>query len=69
MWTCDKCGGENVEQEYAVMLKMNDTDGWEEGIQNSYGNDFYWCPDCDDECSPIGSHRNSLHKDYNPKLG
>ena len=65
-YTCDLCGGENPNQEYVVLLPMNGQDGWEEGIANSYALDFYRCPDCDEECSPIASHINSLHPDYVP---
>ena len=51
-WKCDKCGSKEVQQEYSVMLDMN-TDEWEHGIEDLYEVDFYWCVDCDEECSPI----------------
>ena len=53
MWICDKCGSEEVQQEYSVMLPMNSEDGWEQAIENCYATDFFWCEDCDEECSPI----------------
>ena len=51
-WKCDKCGSKEVQQEYSIMLDMN-KDGWEKGIEDCYETDFYWCVDCDEECSPI----------------
>ena len=52
-WKCDKCGSKEVQQEFSVMLPMNSEDGWEQAIENCYGNDFYYCEQCDDECNPI----------------
>lgn len=52
-WKCDKCGSEKVSQEWGVMLPMNEDNGWEDGITNSFSNDAYWCDDCDEDCSPI----------------
>ena len=53
-WKCDKCGSEEVQQEYAFLRSMNDTDSeyWDPEI-NAWKNDFFWCVDCDEECSPI----------------
>jgi hypothetical protein len=70
MWTCDKCGSEKVEQEFAFYRPMNDRgpfapDYLNDAI-NAWQNDFYWCVDCEDECSPVKSVCNSLHKDYEP---
>ena len=53
MWICEKCGSKEVQQEFSVMLPMNSEDGWEQAIENCYGNDFYYCEQCDDECDPI----------------
>ena len=54
-WKCDKCGSEEVQQEFFVMLPMNSEDGWSrlECLEQVHGNDFFWCVDCDEECSPI----------------
>ena len=54
-WKCDKCGSEEVQQEYAFMRPMNnknDSDYLDDAI-NAWQNDFYWCVDCDEECDPI----------------
>ena len=53
MWKCDKCGSEEVQQEYSVMVSMNSEDGWGDAIENCNSTDFCWCPECDDECFPI----------------
>ena len=45
-WKCDRCGSKEVQQEYSVMLSMNKEDGWEQAIENCYGNDFYYCEQC-----------------------
>lgn len=63
-WTCDKCGGENVLQEWSTMLLMNKEEGWEDGGDNCYDTDYYFCNDCDDDCSPMSSEINSLHEDF-----
>jgi len=68
-WTCSQCGSDNVLQEFSVLLEMNEDNGWEEGIENNYANDFYWCNDCDEECSPVRAYTNSLtpfYKDSRP---
>ena len=62
-WTCDKCGCEDVMQEWSTMLPMNEEAGHNEGWA-SYDTDYYFCNDCDEDCSPIRSEINSLHKDY-----
>ena len=62
-WKCDKCGSKKVQQEYSVMLPMNSEDGWEQAIENCYGNDFYWCTECDEECDPIRDD------DQDPEVG
>ena len=62
-WKCDKCGSKEVQQEYSVMLPMNSEDGWEQAIENCYGNDFYWCEDCELECDPIRD------EDQDPEVG
>jgi len=51
MWKCNKCGGENVSQEWSVFRPMNDPDAdiWADWWQTM---DSYWCDDCDEECSP-----------------
>ena len=51
-WKCDRCGSEEVQQEYAIMLDMN-TEGFEKSIEDCYETDFYYCTQCDDECNPI----------------
>ena len=71
MWTCDKCGSEQVQQEFAFMRPMNDKhqrlgSSFQDDAMRAWQNDYYWCDDCDDACSPIASHINSLHKDYEP---
>ena len=69
MWKCDKCGSDEVQQEYAFLRSMNDTDSEycldirEENSSNcldiiddainAWKKDFFWCVDCDEECSPI----------------
>lgn len=71
MWTCDLCGGENVQQEFAFYRPMNDRGPFAPDYQkeaiHAWNNDFYWCDDCDDACSPVDSVCNSLHKDYEPE--
>ena len=63
-WTCEKCGGENVLQEWSTMLPMNKDNGWETGADDCYDTDYYFCNDCDDDCSPIRARINPLHADY-----
>ena len=72
MWTCDKCGSEKIMQEWAFYAPMNsestpraelDSDD----LRNAFANDYYWCEDCEEDCSPIDSKINSLHKDYIPE--
>lgn len=54
MWVCDNCGSEEVQQEYAFMRPMNDNNSeYCDDAINAWQNDFYWCVDCDEECSPI----------------
>lgn len=60
-WTCDVCGSENVKQEYYSYHSMNEEDV--EPALLSAG-DFYWCEDCDEDCSPVRACSNPLHKDY-----
>tara|TARA_R110000751_G_scaffold279529_1_gene381972 strand:- start:517 stop:681 length:165 start_codon:yes stop_codon:yes gene_type:complete len=50
-------------QEWSTMLPMNEEAGHNEGWA-SYDTDYYFCNDCDEDCSPIRSEINSLHKDY-----
>ena len=67
IWTCDKCGGENVLQEWSILTSMNSNEVLEEEITNLQPGNFYWCPDCEEDCNPIDSHINSLHPDYEPE--
>lgn len=53
IWVCDICGSSKVSQEWATLLPMNEDGGWEESFSNSFANDFYWCEECDEECSPV----------------
>lgn len=59
-WTCNLCGSENVDQEFAVMLPMNSENGWEQAIENCFGNDFYWCNDCLTQVDPILKSENPI---------
>ena len=69
MWTCDLCGSEKVQQQFSVMLPMNEGVGRdrESALNDLYGDDYYFCEDCQEDCSPIASNINSLHKDYEPE--
>lgn len=55
MWKCDKCGSDEVQQEYGFLRSMNDKDSTEycDDAINAWKNYFFWCVDCDEECSPI----------------
>ena len=68
MWTCDLCGSENVQQQFSIMLPMNEDDPViGQGHDLLYADDYYFCEDCLSDCSPIKSYINSLHKDYEPE--
>lgn len=61
-WTCNLCGSKNVDQEFAVMVPVNsefDSDN-EYILSSRYGNDFYWCNDCDTEVNPVRDSENPL---------
>ena len=54
-WKCEKCGSTNLDQEwvfYAPMNEQADLD-WVQFSSGATQNDFYWCKDCEEECSPI----------------
>ena len=69
MWTCDLCGSEKVQQQFSVMLPMNEGVGRDGGsaLNDLYADDYYFCEDCQSDCHPIKSYINSLHKDYEPE--
>ena len=60
-WRCAECGAETVEQGWSFYAPMNLT--YEETLalladqlleaQPLPNDDSYWCPVCEDECSPI----------------
>ena len=67
MWTCDLCGSENILQQHSVMLPMNEDERLESKLHDTYADDYYFCEGCQEDCSPVKSVCNPLHRDYKPE--
>lgn len=54
LWKCNKCGSFDIEQEWVFFRPMNcDYDDRHFEVEKAYENEFFWCPNCDDETTPI----------------
>ena len=51
-WKCDKCGSEDIKQELAFLTDMNDENIDPHEVAQAHKTDFYFCVDCEEECSP-----------------
>ena len=53
-WKCEKCGSTNLDQEWVFYAPMNEqAEAMVDAASEASKNDFYWCKDCEEECSPI----------------
>lgn len=57
-WKCATCGAETVEQGWSVYAPMNLTYAETLALLADHElwaqrDETYWCPVCEDECSPI----------------
>lgn len=52
-WQCNKCGSQDVEQEWTFYASLNDLDSVGDASEHAIAVDNFWCIICDDTTAPV----------------